>query len=243
MKENRITIASFLMAMLILSMVFVPAVSARATSQNEGDHIATIDTSTVKSISEEEMEKISKNVKTLKETETEKIVSFTKDDGSVGYAVSWKDKDNPDKIYFTFVDQNELVASNALTTSNLNDEIAVADAIAAARSSFWHGSYVEQYGSSVTGGIYIHFSETDAEYITDVGSVAAGALAAVLGSIISPLAAAILGPLVTIAVQTLYWSEQNSDGSLDIKVPFANIATMLLTKHVYMKIGSHWYTI
>ncbi|WP_255350468.1 hypothetical protein [Methanosarcina sp. WH1] len=44
-------------------------------------------------------------------------------------------------------------------------------------------------------------------------------------------------------MQTLYWYEQNSDGSLDIKVPFANIVTMLITGHVYMEVGDHWYTI
>ncbi|AKB23130.1 hypothetical protein [Methanosarcina sp. WH1] len=81
MNKNRTTIASLLMAMLILSMVFVPAVSAKAASQDEGDYVATIDTSKIKPISEEEMEKISKNVKILKDTETEKVVSFTKDDG------------------------------------------------------------------------------------------------------------------------------------------------------------------
>jgi hypothetical protein len=147
------------------------------------------------------------------------------------------------EILFTFIDQEELVDGNLLSASSLNDEVAVAEAISRSTTYFWHGSYAQTYGNSITGGILIHFSPTDAAYVSNVGSVAAGALAAVLGLVISPAASIILGALVTIAVQTLYWYEQNSDGSLDIKVPYANIATMLITGHVYMKVGDHWYTI
>lgn len=230
--------------MLILSMIFVPSVSAKADlSQNAEDYFAAIDTSKFDPLSEKEMKIISENVKVLKETDTKKISSFTKDDGSIGYAISWKDKKNSEKVYFTIIDQDELVSSDILSASSLNDDVVVAEAISIASTSFWHGSYIEQYGNSITGGIYIHFSATDASYVANVGTLAAGAIASVLGLLLSPAASIILGALVAIAVQTFYWYEQNSDGSLDISVPFANIATMILLGNVYMKIGDHWYTI
>ncbi|ATU08381.1 hypothetical protein [Methanohalophilus portucalensis] len=242
MKTNvRSGMGVMLVVMLLVSMLVMPTVSAKTTiSQNE-EYIDAIDMSGKVSIYEEEIKKMSENVTVLKETDTEKIVSFVQDDGSIGYAISWVDEKNTNKIYFTFVDQNELITTKQLSSSTISNSELVAASISAAKSSFWHGSYVEQYGNLITGGVHIYFSPTDASYVANTSSVASGGLVAALALLISPLASAILGPLVIIGVQTVYWMEQNSDGSLDVKVPFANIASMILTGSVYMKVGDSWY--
>ncbi|AKB13325.1 hypothetical protein SAMN02910340_00242 [Methanosarcina thermophila] len=243
MIKNKIGIETLILAMLLVSIVFVPAVSAQADISQNKEYADAIDISNKKSISKEDLKKVSENVNVLKETDNEKIVSFKKQDGSIGYAISWKDEENPNRVNFAFVDQNELVSKKLVSASSLNDSSAVAAAISAARTSFWHGSYIEQYGDAITGGIHIYFSPTDASYVADVGTAAAAALAAIIGSFLSPTASVILAALVTIGVQTVYWMEQNSDGSLDVRIPYANVASMILTGHIYMKIGSHWYTV
>ncbi|AKB76032.1 hypothetical protein MSLAZ_2771 [Methanosarcina lacustris Z-7289] len=180
----------------------------------------------------------------LSETDNEKIVSFKKDDGSIGYAILWKDEKNSNRTYFAVVDLDELVAEKFVSATSLNDSAAVAAAISAAKSSFANGSYVETYGDNITGGLHIYFSPKDADLLADGSSAIAGALAAVLGLYVSGgMLSIALGTLVGLAVQTWYWYEQNSDGSLDVRIPYVNIATIPLTGHVYMKIGSHWYTI
>jgi len=241
MNKNRITIASLLMAMLILSMAFVPVVSAKAASQDGRDYVETMDVSN--KITEEEIKKISENMNILKETDSEKIVSFTQDDGSIGYVILWKDEKNPKKTYFAFVDQDELVSNKYLSVASLNDNDTIAATLSVNRESFANGSYVEQYGDSITGGLHIYFSPKDAEFLADGSATISGALAAALGLYISGGTLSIaLGALVSFAVQTWYWYEQNSDGSLDVKVPYANLGTVLFGT-VVMKVGDHWHTI
>jgi hypothetical protein len=243
MIKNKIGIGAIFAAILLVSIAFVPAVSAQADiSQNKG-YADAIDISNKKSISKEDLKKVSENVNVLKETDNEKIVSFKKQDGSIGYAISWKNEENPNRVNFAFVDQNELVSKKLISASSLNDSSAVAAAISAARTSFWHGSYIEQYGDTLTGGVHIYFSERDADWVADVGTGAVGAIGAIIGSFFTPAASIILSALLAVAVQTVYWQEQNSDGSLDVRIPYANIASMLVTGTIYVKIGSHWYWI
>lgn len=241
MNKNRITIASLLMAMLIVSMAFVPVVSAKAASQDSRDFVETIGVSN--KISEEDIKKISENMNILKETDSEKIVSFIQDDGSIGYIILWTDEINSKRTYFAFVDQDELVSYEYLSVASLNDTDTIAAALSVNRESFANGSYVEQYGNSITGGLHIYFSPKDADLLADGSATIAGALAAALGLYLSGgLLSIALGALVSFAVQTWYWYEQNSDGSLDVKVPYANLGTVLLGT-VVMKVGDHWYTI
>src|SRR5690606_7115816 len=140
MIKNKIGIETLILAMLLVSIVFVPAVSAQADISQNKEYADAIDISNKKSISKEDLKKVSENVNVLKETDNEKIVSFKKQDGSIGYAISWKDEENPNRVNFAFVDQNELVSKKLVSASSLNDSSAVAAAISAARTSFWHGS-------------------------------------------------------------------------------------------------------
>lgn len=241
--KKKFVFGALLAAMLLTSMAIVPAVSAQADISQNKEHADAIDISNKKSISKEDLKKVSENVNVLKETDDEKIVSFKKQDGSIGYTISWKDEENPNRVNFAFVDQNELVSKKLVSASSLNDSSAVAAAISAARTSFWHGSYIEQYGDTLTGGVHIYFSERDANWVADVGTGAAGAIGAIIGSFFTPTASIILSALLAVAVQTVYWQEQKSDGSLDVRIPYANIPSMLLTGTIYVKIGSHWYWI
>lgn len=135
-----------------------------------------------------------------------------------------------------------MVTKKLVSATSLNDRAAIAATISAYKTSFTNGSYIETYGATITGGLHIYFSPKDAGLLANGSSVIAGALAAGLGLFVSPAVSIALGAIVTLGVQIWYWYEENSDGSLDIKIPYANIATAL-TGHVYMKIGSHWYTI
>ncbi|AKB51233.1 hypothetical protein MSBRW_1980 [Methanosarcina barkeri str. Wiesmoor] len=233
---------------LLVSIAFVPTVMEQAESQNKEYADATKNPNKV-STSEEgikkAMEKVSetsKNMNVLKETDKEKIVSFKKDDGSIAYAIFWKDEKNSNKIYFAVVDPNELVTKKLVSATSLNDSAAVAATISAYKTSFANGSYIETYGTTITGGLHTYFSPKDAGLLANGSSVIAGALAAGLGIFVSLAVSIALGAMVTLGVQIWYWYESNSDGSLDVRIPYANIATAL-TGHVYMKIGSHRYTI
>ncbi|AKB76033.1 hypothetical protein MSLAZ_2772 [Methanosarcina lacustris Z-7289] len=248
---KKLKISAIFAAILLVSIAFVPAVSAKADiSQNEkyGD---AIDISNEKSISEEDIKKalentnkISESMNVLSETDNEKIVSFKKDDGSIGYAILWKDEKNSNRTYFAVVDLDELVAKKFVSATSLNDSAVIAAAISAAKSSFANGSYVETYGDNITGGLHIYFSPKDAGLIAYGSSTIIGLLVTVLSSgYVTPTVGSILGTLVGLAVRTWYWYEENSDGSLDLKIPYANIATVIVTQHVYLKIGSHWYSI
>jgi len=179
----------------------------------------------------------------LSETDNEKIVSFKKDDGSIGYAISWADEKNPNKIYFAFVDQDELVVKKLVSVSSLSDSAAVATAISAAKTSFWNGSYAETYGSLTAGGIHIYFSERDAVYVTGSAAAAGGYIGTIIAAVYtkSSKVANAVGVLVAWAIATVYWDEQNADGSLDVRIPYVSIAKALLYQPFNVKIGDSWY--
>jgi len=217
-KNKMIRIASLFMAMLIVSISCVTAVSAKADiPQND--------------------------VNVLKDAKSEKIVFFKTKDGSIRYAISWTDKNNPNRTDFAFVDQKDLIAKNLVSSTNLNDSGVVAAAISAAKYSFWNGSYAETYGSLTSGGIHIYLSPRDAPYVAGEGAAMGDFLGTVIGGLLTKNAnaAAAVGLLVASAVATVYWSEENSNGSLDIWIPYTSIATYLVTGVLRVQICRHWY--
>ena len=219
-KNIIIRIASLFMVMLIVSITCVAAVSANAdTSQKEGNA----------------------NVVVLKETDKEKILSITKKDGSIGYAILCKDEKNTNRVNLAFVDQNDLVAKNLVSAASLNDREAVVAAIS--RVNILFVSYVEKYGNSVTGGLHFHFGQRDAQYIIAVGATSYGAIGAGAAALLALGSAATiaLGATIGIAVATFYWIAQNNDGSLDVSAPYANIGTILVLHKIFLKVGSGWY--
>lgn len=60
-----------------------------------------------------------------------------------------------------------MVAKNLISTINLNNNSAVAEAVIAARYSFWNGSYTEGYGNAITGGVHVYLSPVDAMLQTE----------------------------------------------------------------------------
>lgn len=244
---KKIKISAMFMAVLLVSIAFVPAVTAQAESQNKEYADATENPNKV-SVSEEDIKKAmekaneaSESMKVLKETDKEKIVSFKKDDGSIAYVISWADEKNPNRTNFAFVDQSELVSKKLISTADLNDSSAVAAVISASKVSFWNGSYLETYGSATTGGVHIHFSAKDGLWIAGGAATAAALLGIILDGPL-PFGDAI-GVLVAFGIATFYWAESNSDNSIDVRIPYANALQYPLTGHVSMQIGSHWYTI
>lgn len=239
--NKEIKIASLFMVMLVVSMVFVQVVSATADSTQNN----VIDISKKNPISEEYLKLASKNTNVLKETNNEKVVSFKKNDGSIAYGIIWKDEKNPDRINFAFVDQKDLVAKNRISAESLNDNSVVVAAVTSASYSFYHGSYAATYGNSLTGGVHIYLSPRDAPWVAGGASGAAGVIGAAIAGVYTKNAniANAAGFIVAYAVATVYWSEENSDGSLDIWIPYTSLVTVLITYTLRMQIGSHWYVL
>jgi hypothetical protein len=147
---------------------------------------------------------------------------------------------NPNKIHFAVVEQKELVAQNLVSTKSLQNNGVVTNAVLASKVKFDSGSYVEKYGNSISGGYHVYLSAKDAGLLKD-GSAALAALAAGLVSLsLSPAVAYAVAAVVAVAVAVYYWYEENSDGTLDIWIPYANIVSVLVTHHIYMKVGHDW---
>ena len=234
---QRLKVTSLLMTIVMLATLFVPVVGAKADISENKEYADAIDISKKISISEEEITKALKEVNVIKETDSEKIVSFKKEDGSIGYVVSWVDSKNRDRINFAFVDEEELVTSKSLSAAKVTDVEAVASTISAMKTSFWNGSYIETYGKLLTGGVHIYFSKNDASYVAGAGATAAAGIVNQLGKYI-PYASAI-AVVLALGIQTVYWKEKNSNGSLDVRIPYQQTALPLYK----VKIGTHWYYI
>lgn len=70
--KKKFVFGALLAAMLLTSMAIVPAVSAQADISQNKEHADAIDISNKKSISKEDLKKVSENVNVLKETDDEK---------------------------------------------------------------------------------------------------------------------------------------------------------------------------
>jgi len=221
MKRNKgLQLSAVLAVMLIVSMGFMPAVSAKPEQLNED------------------------NIIILSQTDKEKIVLFEDEDGSITYAISWVDETNNERVNFVFMDKNELKKHTKLKAKDFNDNILLASEISAAKQEFWHGSYAEVYGG-ITGGIYIYFAPVDAATIKDGGQDVGIALGIIIAWIDGPLlfadpVAAVVALAIIVTVQAVFWLESNDDGSLDVKIPYSNIVSILFG-NIDLKIGSHWY--
>lgn len=142
------------------------------------------------------------------------------------------------------MDQKKLVSNKLVSTTSLNDNSVVAKAILASKSSFWYGSYAEGYGNSVTGGVHIYLSPRDAPLVTTGAAGAAGFIGGAIAGIFTKNQniANAAGVIVAFAVEVVYWDEQNSNGSLDIWIPYANLLTVLVPPGILeIKIGDNWY--
>jgi hypothetical protein len=188
------------------------------------------------SISGEDISEAIKNSKVLLDTDNQKIVSY-KNDSFDGYIVSWKDDMNQNRTNFAFIEESELKSSKyALSSESIeNNEAAVIDVITKSSISFWSGSYIETYSD----GVHLYLSETDAERVVGNSAYAvllAGILADGPGTITDAL-----GLILAAAIENVYWYEQNSDGSLDMWIPYSNIISYPVLGYIKVKIGSHWY--
>nr|WP_321496174.1 hypothetical protein [uncultured Methanolobus sp.] len=241
MNNNRTRIASLLMTMLILSMAFIPAVSAKADTYKNAKDIITVDLSNKTPYSMGDINELN-NYNIIKETDNERILSCEDEDGTVKYIMTYADDNYPDRVYFSVITEDEL-ASSDLVSDTLSADSSSISAVILSSTSFCHGSYVEPYGNSITGGVYIYLAPVDASALATVSSIVLGGLTAALTVELGPVTAGVVGTFVAAGVYTFYWYEANNDGSLDVQVPYANIVSISLASTVIMKIGDHWYSI
>ncbi len=164
-----------------------------------------------------------------------------------------KDLSNNNYFYYNRIDfaffptEDEATnAYNQITSNKVIDRM-----IPYSRSSFFHGSYIEDYYSWAGHGYHVHLSSRDASYITSMGWLSADSIAGALAAlgIISVGVAVLIGFIVTASVLTLYWIEQNNDASLDIWSPdklrngIPGFGILPGTRLGTVKVGRHWYPI
>ncbi|MDV0447381.1 hypothetical protein MsAg5_12670 [Methanosarcinaceae archaeon Ag5] len=210
MKNKLIKSISLLLMILVFGMVFIPAINAQADSERE-------------EILKEEFEYLMDNSETIMETSNEKVVRFTSEDGVTAYSVAWRDPNNPNRVYFATVTDEEMLSSG------ISNEIASVNGISAlASGSFGDGSYAETYGNSVTGGVHVYFSPDDAELAFEGSAYILGAAGAAITMLV-PGVGQVLGPLVAIlgaCIGLYYLVAKNSDDSLDISIPYLALTYM-----------------
>lgn len=183
------------------------------------------------------------NYNIIKETDNERLLSCEDEDGTVTYIMTYADDNYPDRVYFSIITEDELASSGLLSDTLSADSVAISDVISSSTAYFAHGSYVEPYGNSITGGLYIYLAPFDASSLAAGSTLVLGGLTAALTIELGPVTAGVLGTIVGAAVVAFYWYEGNDDGSLDISVPYANIVSISLASTVVMKIGDHWYSV
>ncbi len=133
--------------------------------------------------------------------------------------------------------------------SNEEEAIQAYDEVTTfAIDGFWNNSYIEDYYSWAGHGYHIYLSARDASYITNMGWISGDTLIGMIGGfgIITPWQTSLLIGIVSAAVITLYWREQNADGSLDIWSPdllraFPTAPNIPGAKLGTVKVGNHWY--
>ncbi|MDY0266724.1 MAG: hypothetical protein RBQ94_03630 [Methanimicrococcus sp.] len=231
---------SFLMILLFIGMTFAPIVNAQA-DELKNKHL------------EQEIEYIAEHSKILYETLNEQIIVMETIENEIIYGVLKRDDVNQNRIYFTAVSQNDLqslftskqnnlisqnissnqIESEVLKLNNVfsdnficsDDTLSIIRAAAASSVGFGRGSYAENYGNSVTGGVHVYLSPIDASDAVLGSTAILGLIASAIvllssGSLAVP--AALVGGLAY-AIQLYYVVAKNNDGSLDINMSYAAV--------------------
>ncbi|MDW7728101.1 MAG: hypothetical protein SCH70_13555, partial [Candidatus Methanoperedens sp.] len=222
-----------LMAMLLLSMAFVPAVSAKAVN-----------------------EKIEKDI----EKQVEKLLKDTApDDAKIDWII---DENNRKEYYVTvskdgteqdfFVKQwTEEIAGKQVWKFNLFE--IEPDGVIASSVSFGKDSY---YWFD-TSGIHMHFGPKDKALILTLGLEAVALIVAVLVAaavyypplVLSAALAGVFAAALAIVITVVDYLESNADDSIDVFISWTN--TLLIpiyavlpgTQNISVKIGSHYYNV
>ncbi|MCL2863679.1 MAG: hypothetical protein FWE54_06360 [Methanimicrococcus sp.] len=226
---------SFIMILLLIGVSFSPIVSAQA---NE--------------FKQHELEYIINSSKILYEDSNEQIIVSESLNGEIFYSFIKRDDANPNRVYFSVFSETELLnlhntiskknavsqnmKSNVLDLENvfseeyLCSEETINTMLSLARASgFGTGSYAESYGNSLTGGVHIYLSPTDAPRLAAGSSALLSALGAalVLAAAMNMGISAVPGALLTLLgnlITIYYLMAKNNDGSLNIKVPYITLA-------------------
>ncbi|WP_256623744.1 hypothetical protein [Methanolobus chelungpuianus] len=226
MKNNRIRIASLLMAMLILSMVFVPAVSAKAEVSNV----------------EKEVEKKVKDITDLSQDLEIEWVTNTESQKEY-YATAQIDGEY--KTYFASHWQEE-IDGKAVWRFNIV-EVNEEKSITASSISFGKGSYYWTDSS----GLHLHFSSTDKQSIKEMSQATMVLVAAIIVAVCPPVGAyaTVFIAALAIVIIAVDYIESNSDGSIDVYISYTQLALIPVyvlksgTQYLSVKIGSHYYKV
>lgn len=228
---------SVLFVFLMISMVFIPAVSAQVElKQSQLEPIP----------SQKEIEKfIKENTTTLKKTTTEDITEIRTEKGVI-YVMTWVDEIDSSKVNLAFIPQNELINSKYVDMKDIANDSRVSSAVSKASVSFSRGSYVQNYGNLQTGGIIMHLGPDDAALAKTSSQFLIAALGPAIGYVLGGVVGAAGGPLavvtsgsgsivggivaavVCVIIEATYSYTKNPDGSITGSMSYASIALLYL---------------
>ena len=232
MKRNKgMQLSAVLAVMLIVSMAFVPAVSAHS-----------------------EKVQIQKQI----EKEVEKQLNDVKpDDVNVEWIINEEDRKEYNVTYLKDGNEQKLFVKQWTAEEDgkqvwkFNVFEIKPDGVIASDVSIGKDSYY-WFDSS---GVHMHFSPEDKELIKDLGILGTGLIAAVLvaaGVYYPPLAivgavAAVFSIALAIVITVVDYVESNSDGSIDVFISWYQCLKIPIYvvlpgyQNVQVKIGSHYY--
>jgi hypothetical protein len=200
--------------MLIISLTIVPAVSAKADLKTN-----------------------SQSVVVLKDSKTETILSFKAENGNIGYITLWNDQNDENKTYFTISSEKELLS----ITNTDNSISAVSKMTTAKASKLSSGSYIKKTST----GLLLHLSSKDANGLAGNYSILISAIANIIAIKFNELAlsAIVISTAICLIVHNVYWRDQNSNGSIDVRVSFKDIALAPLKGYLRVQVGKHFYPV
>lgn len=158
-----------------------------------------------------------KNVKIIKNTDCEKVISFKKDNGIDMYAISWLDEKKL-RTNFAFINKNDETLMKKLAFI-CDDEKSIIDTISAKKKCFWSGSYVTRTDLN-SGDFHVLLTLEDASYVTKIGTLRGLLLFVMLDGMLSSANA--LGIALGIIMELTNIKVSNSNYNMNIRIDCAD---------------------
>jgi hypothetical protein len=103
------------------------------------------------------------------------------------------------------------------------------------------GSYIKKTST----GLLLHLSAKDANGIAGNQSILITAIANLIGLKVPELAipALVVSTAICLIIHNVYWRDQNSNGSIDVRVSFKDITLVPLKGYLRVQVGKHYYPV